>query len=310
MSSGKFKWSRENLISYLGGDENDLNTVKIELTNLLLDHGMMHRSCANLEGRVQQEKFILCNLPKIHPYVRSCTRQRLQGLMGLVSIIKRNYKSGERYKIAAARRSQSLQSGGEERINSEGELDDKANVITATNPGKSADESTVITEAPTHEDPIVIASHDTVETASTTTFNPIEHRHEGFLGAAEEQPLPNEVQMTSTNNRLTSNIKTEARNPPTNKQPPTSDSKSFNLSHSFLTRNIWVINETDPTRHGLCTIQELRTSPHHPSERIPNLNDLNFIDWIIIIKDQCGYDETIHRLEYRPASTVAPWESV
>ncbi|RHZ70653.1 hypothetical protein CDV55_107167 [Aspergillus turcosus] len=73
----------------------------------------------------------------------------------------------------------------------------------------------------------------------------------------------------------------------------------------LLSRNIWVLNEVDPSKHGLCSMQDLLTTPESRKiDFIPRLIDLDFDHWLSIVEAQCGYDFTAHRLEYRPPANV------
>ncbi|PWY74604.1 hypothetical protein BO94DRAFT_524565 [Aspergillus sclerotioniger CBS 115572] len=256
---GRFKWTRERLISYLGGDENDLGILKVELTDLLLEHDKMYLSCRTRDGRAQQRKFILANITKIRPYVQDCNLRRLEGLMGLARVVKRTYKAGERYKSVTAQMSQSRQDDGEKNNGTEGELKDKTDIM-------------VFTPIPTP-----------TPTPTLNTPKP-------------NQPIKPKPQLPRTI--------AKARNLLAKRQVPTHQFPDFGLN--LLARNIWVVNETDPNRHGLCAIQELQIGPYYPTDRIPCLTDLNFIEWVITTKEQCGYNEELHRLEYRPSATVSP----
>jgi hypothetical protein len=75
----------------------------------------------------------------------------------------------------------------------------------------------------------------------------------------------------------------------------------------LLSRNIWVLNEVDPSRHGLCAMQDLLTTPESRKiDFIPRLMDLDFDHWLSIVEVQCGYDFAVHRLEYRPPAKMVP----
>jgi hypothetical protein len=81
-------------------------------------------------------------------------------------------------------------------------------------------------------------------------------------------------------------------------QPPLPD---------LLSRNIWVLNEVDPSRHGLCAMQDLLTTPESRKIGfIPRLMDLDYDHWLSIVEVQCGYDFDAHRLEYRPPTNMLP----
>ncbi|PYI05854.1 hypothetical protein BO78DRAFT_446727 [Aspergillus sclerotiicarbonarius CBS 121057] len=372
MSSEKLTYSRESVISHLGGDESDFITLREHLTALLLEHDKMCHSGITREGRAQQKTFILSHLHKLPPYVRDYNPRQLKGLMGLVCMIKRDYKAKERLRSYNSRTSQSLQSNGEGNVGLEEEQTDEtatANNIT-TKPEREPTEpvygdsvvaakslalrdnigatytnnNTVDTVASEHEGSIVVAPHDDIEMMSLTTLSTVGSSHKGFLDAVEKQPLPNDVKIVSATTTFNTREPVEPghegllhtveeQTPPNDvkmmpntadafepiqpnphiskmvakarkTQMPTDHFEEFGLN--LLARNIWVVNETDPSRHGLCAIQELRIGLYQPNNEIPCLTDLNFIDWLLTTKEQCGYDETIHRLEYRSASTISP----
>ncbi|RJE22707.1 hypothetical protein PHISCL_04968 [Aspergillus sclerotialis] len=62
------------------------------------------------------------------------------------------------------------------------------------------------------------------------------------------------------------------------------------------TANIWIVNEVNSERHGLCCIQDLQRS--ETSEQFA----LDFESWIEYAKTQCGYDSSVHRLEYQSST--------
>ncbi|OOF96538.1 hypothetical protein ASPCADRAFT_506191 [Aspergillus carbonarius ITEM 5010] len=227
-SQGGFKWSREKLLSYLGGDEGDLNILKIELTDLLLEHDKMYTSCRTKDGRAQQKIFILAHIIKLKPYVQDCNLRRLEGLMGLARVVKRSYKAGERYRSVTVRMSQIPQKEGEENDGTEGGPKDKIVIVTnipteprpepePEEPGQArsvddaktlflncnietvhANEDMVSTDAIGHENSVVVAPRSDVEMVSSTTLDTINPNHERFPNTVEEKPSPNDADMAST----------------------------------------------------------------------------------------------------------------
>lgn len=67
---------------------------------------------------------------------------------------------------------------------------------------------------------------------------------------------------------------------------------------------IWALNEPRPDSHGLVSIQELLAQPESTEE--PKVTDLDFQAWVNSVTEQCGYDPSLHRLEYRAPEKVLP----
>lgn len=107
---------------------------------------------------------------------------------------------------------------------------------------------------------------------------------------SEDSPTnQNTTMATTASEPAPKRIKTE-RNHPANALSP--------LHTLLLIGNIWVLNESNPRKHGLCSIQELMTT------RTPQLTGLDFDRWMASVKEQCGYDASLHRLEYRAPASV------
>ncbi|PYH99620.1 hypothetical protein BO71DRAFT_170618 [Aspergillus ellipticus CBS 707.79] len=292
---GKFKWNRETLVSYLGGDEEDLKTLRTRLTDLLLQHDKLYHSCRNKGAKSQQEEFIYSILGQLPDYVQDASHntRRMQGIMGLVCVIKRDYKAREprppTTQMSQWRESSSSSSSGssgsEESEDSDEEEEEEANNIINNN------------RAPRIKtEPIESSRKSSVVIVNTRTLpNDIE------IDPTSTRPVEPKHEPSARSARAGEEIKPPAER--VAKQP-----RSHAFSHDLLARNIWVINEPDPSRHGLCTVQELALGLSSV-DSAPQLTELNFTDWLLNVKNQCGYDSTIHRLEYRPSATEFPLSS-
>ncbi|PWY73692.1 hypothetical protein BO70DRAFT_111368 [Aspergillus heteromorphus CBS 117.55] len=290
---GKFKWNRETLISYLGGDERDLRGLRIRLTDLLLTHDKLYNSCSRASGRSQQQEFILSVISDLPDYVQdaSSNLRRMQGIMGLVCVIKRDHKAKQRLMMTAPtgnyldiKRYDSSDSAGEESDGSEAAHETRARVVATGN------------ETETESEPIEFTrqSSPAVTLTRSLYYNDLETDRASTI-AYSVGPVERKLKDESST--------PGAEGPKL--RAGYLEEQSPHLYHDLLSRNIWVINEVNSSRHGLCTVQEL-TAGLVSVDTVPLLTELNFPDWLLIVKNQCGYDATVHRLEYRPSAKESP----
>lgn len=123
----------------------------------------------------------------------------------------------------------------------------------------------------------------------------------------EDESEPERPSTTTTKNASTI---TSTSEPPPKRQKPSPQPTTLTPLHTLLlTGNIWVLNEPNPRAHGLCAIQELLAPAPTPAEQKDSpppslLTRLDFERWIGTVMEQCGYDGSVHRLEYRAPASV------
>ncbi|EAW13898.1 uncharacterized protein ACLA_069280 [Aspergillus clavatus NRRL 1] len=268
-------WNQKLFASYLGGTGQELAELRRALTELMATHDKLNKAYKSKAARAELKEFLESNLYRLPTFVQDAgfSATRMDGLMGMAYKIKNEYihfqQARERQNLAiepSASTSEQVPGFGYE-----GEVVEQVPLPEISQPTSPAP----INSVPSNDD---IVQRFTAVNDTGSTVPPV------------EEPVvepPNKRQRTTPSQ-------------PSQPSPPQPPQQPDLLSH-----NIWVLNEVNPARHGLCSMQELLTSeearnPNH----IPRLIDLDFAHWLSIVQTQCGYSFTTHRLEYRPPSTV------
>ncbi|XHG02483.1 hypothetical protein AWENTII_005833 [Aspergillus wentii] len=271
-------WNQKTLASYLGGTPKELSELKNALTHLMQTHGKLKQTFKSIAMRTELKNFLESNLRILPPFVQDATSNatRMDGLMGMAYKIKNEYVQQSR-----------------EKRDSFVEM-----ATTSDNSDSNDNEEPEESEPPSQQQPqsqpqIVVKEGPNSNNNNNTQQNAPEpanynHNHnnhnrtsgEGSAAAMEES---HPAEPPSKRNKISP-------------RPPGPD---------ILARNIWVLNEIDHTKHGLCSIQELlrNEDPRNPNPA-PQLADLGYDHWINIVQAHCGYDFTVHRLEYRPPANI------
>lgn len=63
-----------------------------------------------------------------------------------------------------------------------------------------------------------------------------------------------------------------------------------------------MVNEVENESHGLCPIMDLVKKDRDQNDLQPS--NLDFDHWMLTVQAHCGYDYTVHRLEYWPSATI------
>ena len=313
-------WNQSILANFLGGSEDDITELRRAVTQLMKSHNKLYKNYKHKAAKNEMRSFFLANVNKLPKLVRDVASNpvRMDGLMGMAIKINNGYKQHGRDRRTAT-----------------------ANVPANMSPEQSdhGDEDDVEedsdNETPSGNDPAAYkaagdsqprpATNGTRDRGSTQSS---EGTHDRTQGDSQDTGRDRTNDTKSDSSRASDSGAnhsspavvldgSHAEEPPSKRirtipppQPfprpqPQSQPQTARPRFDLLARNIWVVNEIDYESHGLCPTEEIvKNSDQDGAQDHLLISDLDFDRWILIIQAQCGFDYTVHRLEYRPSPAV------
>lgn len=314
-------WNQSVLANFLGGSEDEVVDVRRAVTQLMKTQDKLYKNYKTKVAKNELRSFFLANLDKLPELVRDVASNpvRMDGLMGLAFKVNNGYKQYGRDRHTTAA---NVPANTPPEQSDHGDEDDVEEQSDQEATGGSGPEMHKAVSAGQPRP----ATNGTRDRGSTQSFEGVHdisqgNSHDTGHDRANDSRSDYNRASDSRANRSSPAVVLDgfhAEEPPSKRMrtipppqlfpqlsQPQSRSQTPRPSFDLLARNIWVVNEIDYGSHGLCSIQELiKQGDLDGTQDHPLVSDLDFDHWILIIQAQCGYDYTLHRLEYRPSPTA------
>lgn len=307
-------WNQTALEAYLGGPKEDVKNVRRALRQLMKSHGKLNSNFKKREAKHELKHLLLSNLDKLPPLVHDAPSNniRMDGLMGLAYKINNMQKQYGRDKQASLTTPPGRGENGDDSDEDGAEgSDNEMNAGPEPSQSQPRPKPNGTSDRDGMQDTRGLGKgHNIAHGTRSDHSRASDIRTNRSISAVVDDSHATEPQNKRIRT-LPPQQEPEFRPPPP--QPSQRQSQSLFQPHllyqpqpqnqelDLLARNIWVVNEVNHESHGLCPFLELTENSTKDHLRI---SDLDFDRWVSIVQVQCGYDYTIHRLEYRPSPTV------
>ncbi|EYE95688.1 uncharacterized protein EURHEDRAFT_411963, partial [Aspergillus ruber CBS 135680] len=311
-------WNQAAFANYLGGSEDEIATVRRGLVQLMKSYDAIHKSFKTKAAKNGLKELLLLNLDKLLVLVRDAHTNdvRLEGLMGLAYKVNNSHKQYGREKMAFI----ITNKPPAVRDNDENDGNDDGDESSSEESGEEEDSSDG--GSSTGNGPGIHKFNDQLKREVNDTRNrdtPSESRgHERIRDIRSDHSISHSRSHSRANHSSPAVVlnRDSAAEPPNKRMRPSEPLAPLKTlsgpfpsfpqyqkpSYNLPVRNIWVVNEVDNESHGLCPIMELVKKDTDKNNL--QLSDLDFDHWLLIVQAHCGYDYSIHRLEYRPSATI------
>lgn len=306
-------WNQAALANYLGGSEDEIATVRRGLVQLMKSYDTIHKSFKTKAAKNELKELLLSNLDKLPELVRDARENdvRLEGLMGLAYKVNNSHKQYGREKLASMITNKPPEVSNNDNNDDNGDEDESSCEESGEEEDSSDDDSSTGNGPETHKsnDPPRPEANGTKNHERPSESRGHEWTHEIRSDHSRSDSRANHSSPAVVADRSSAAEPPNKRMrpleplaPPTPLSGPLLPSQYQKPSFDLSVRNIWVVNEADNESHGLCPVMELvkKDSDHNNLQ----ISDLDFDHWMLVVQAHCGYDYTIHRLEYRPSATI------
>lgn len=279
---------------------------------LMKSHDAINKSFKTKAAKNELKELILSNLDELPALVRDArtNKVRMEGLMGLAIKINNSRKQYGREKMAslvinkppvANENGNNDNGNNDEDTSEEDEEEDESDDESSNGDGPEIHKTNdsqprpQVNGARNHETPLESRGHDRTHDIRS------DHSRTSDSRANRSSPavvVDNTSAIEPPNKRRRPLAPMALQYPLSGPSLPQYQRPSFD----FSARNIWVVNEVDHGSHGLCPVMELVKKDSNKDHL--QLSDLDFDHWMLIVQAHCGYDYTVHRLEYRPSVTT------
>ncbi|KAK9567953.1 hypothetical protein V6Z88_002280 [Aspergillus fumigatus] len=259
-------WNQKLFATYLGGTDKEIHELRRVLTQLMSAHGKLDKGYKSKAARTELQEWIQSNLHRLPGFVQDACFNRTR-MDGLMGMAYKIKNEHVHYLAARGRPNHAAEPPSST-------FDQGSGVVHGSQRVEREDNRDVF------DQPI-----------SSLPSNAVEQQVNAIEVAGPVADVQEETIAEPPSKRARTTLVQTAP-----LQPPLPD---------LLSRNIWVLNEVNPAKHGLCSMQDLLTTPESRKiDFVPRLIDLDFDHWLSIVEAQCDYDFTAHRLEYRPPANV------